>query len=441
MPLLPARVCECLGFERFRPAPAPPATDVQEVGGSVRRCHAQHVRPAPGPCDRRLVGGPPGVPRARVSAVRTWAKRGQDFMRCEGALTRLGFGQMAALPRMAAMVLRTGWEVDRRTLTEVVAAQSTAAWGLVAVNGVLTRLFTDGPTADKLRESLPFLVVLAVVALLSAWSAATSGRLEPQVEQAVSARSMLRLTVGMSNVLVARGFSGLASLAGHGLLWWLLSSGDLPLAVGGTAVIAICTCIARLKSLVQQVNRLYEEILFLSDAEDATEVAGRHVIRSTGTPLPRRTWSSVSATSHGTWTGARSPRVPQTCWTSSRVSRTAETRSSSEGTGEEFSFPAGSRRNRVRLGSGTGPRRSSSLTSPPRLSIPMRRPPRFSVCGHWPKTITPLCWSRADWPRRRTSTASTSSNSSGALHRSLATRESCSQPDTYKELPRPRRFP
>ncbi|MEU2867554.1 hypothetical protein ABZ672_57225, partial [Streptomyces mirabilis] len=138
---------------------------------------------------------------------------------------------------------RTGWETDRRAMAGVVASQLgqgvTAAWGLVAVNSVLTRLFADGPTADKLRDALPSLVVLAITAvgaaLLSAWSTAMSGRLEPQVERVVSARyyasvtrveveaterpdiqrvleagkfgtdsarSMLRLSVGVGNVLI-----------------------------------------------------------------------------------------------------------------------------------------------------------------------------------------------------------------------------------------------
>ncbi|MEU0735414.1 hypothetical protein [Streptomyces lavendulocolor] len=82
----------------------------------------------------------------------------QSYVRHEGPLTRLGFGHMAAaLPRMVGMVLRTGWETDPRALAGVVAAQLgqgvTAGWGLVAVNSVLTQLFADGPTADKLRGS------------------------------------------------------------------------------------------------------------------------------------------------------------------------------------------------------------------------------------------------------------------------------------------------
>ncbi|MCZ0983087.1 ABC transporter ATP-binding protein [Streptomyces diastatochromogenes] len=89
-----------------------------------------------------------------------------------------------------------------------------------------------------------------------------------------------------STDLVAGAFAGVASLACYGVLWWLLATGGLPLAVGGTAVIAIRTSTARLTSLVQQVNRLYEELLFLTDTEDAIKVAGENAIPLTGAPLP-----------------------------------------------------------------------------------------------------------------------------------------------------------
>jgi ATP-binding cassette subfamily B protein len=380
----------------------------------------------------------------------------QSYVRHEGPLTRLGFGHMAAaLPRMVGMVLRTGWEADRRALAGVVAAQFgqgvTAGWGLVAVNSVLTELFADGPTGDKLREALPSLVVLAVAAVatavLSAWSTAMSGRLEPQVERAVSARyytavtrvevaaterpevqrvleagkfgtdsarSMLRLSVGVGNVvigmvaaalvlaslhwallpmllaialpkgwgavrsarreylsrlnwvdhrraiasllayltrphaageirvhaagakllssyeemsrqteaeqrrlaraqastdLVAGAFAGVASLACYGVLWWLLASGGLPLAVGGTAVIAIRTSTARLTSLVQQVNRLYEELLFLTDTEDAIKIAGKNAIPSSGAPLPAPVREVRTEAVSFTYPGADSPSL------------------------------------------------------------------------------------------------------------------------------------
>ncbi|MFE9384671.1 ABC transporter ATP-binding protein [Streptomyces sp. NPDC007025] len=355
------------------------------------------------------------------------------FVEHEGSVSRLRFGQMAAaLPRMMGVVLRAGWETDPRALAGVVVAQAgqglTTAFGLVAINGVLGSLFANGPTDDKLRESVPALVLLALVsvgmALMAAWSTALSGRLEPQVERAVSlryyravtrvevaateqpevqrhleagkfgtesARRMLSLSVGASNVvigmvaaavvlaslhwallpmllaialpkawgavrsarreytsrrhwvdhrravatllqyltmphaageirahaagslllrgyeemsglmeteqrrlaraqartdLVAAAFSGLASLGCYGVLWWLLTSGGLPIAVGGTAVVAIRTSTARLTSLVQQVNRMYEEMLRLGDTEEAIRLAAGHAIPATGRPLP-----------------------------------------------------------------------------------------------------------------------------------------------------------
>ncbi|MDX2733550.1 MULTISPECIES: ABC transporter ATP-binding protein [unclassified Streptomyces] len=380
----------------------------------------------------------------------------QSYVRHVGPLTRLSFRHMAAaLPRMVALVLRTGWQTDRRAMAGVVAAQLgqgvTAAWGLVAVNSVLTDLFAEGPTADRLREALPSLAVLAatavVAALLMAWATAMSGRLEPQVERAVSARyytavtrveleaterpdvqrvleagrfgtdsarSMLMLSVGVGNVLismvaaavvlaslhwmllpmllvialpkgwgavssarreyvsklhwidhrraiasllgfltrphaqgeirvhaagtkllssyeemshqteaeqrrlahaqastdlVAGAFAGLASLACYGVLWWLLADGSLPLAVGGTAVLAIRASTARLTSLVQQVNRLYEELLFLTDTEDAIALASENAIPTTGTPLPARVHQVRVDNVSYTYPGADSPAL------------------------------------------------------------------------------------------------------------------------------------
>ncbi|MGW3930887.1 ATP-binding cassette domain-containing protein [Streptomyces microflavus] len=383
-------------------------------------------------------------------------RRDQSYVRHEGPLIRLKFGHMAAaLPHMVGMVLRTGWNADRRALMGVVAAEVgqgvAAGWALVAVNGVLAQLFAEGPTVDKLRDALPSLVVLAVAAVagavLSAWSTAMSGRLEPQVERAVSARyyravtgveveaterpevqrmleagkfgtdsarSMLRLSVGVGNVvigmtaaavvlaalhwallpmllaialpkgwgavrsarrdylsrlnwvdhrraiasllayltrphaagelrvhaagvkllssyeemsrqteaeqrrlaraqastdLVAGAVAGVASLACYGVLWWLLSTGGLPLAVGGTAVIAIRTSTARLTSLVQQVNRLYEELLFLTDTEDAIKVAGENAIPLTGTPLPAPVREVRTEAVSFTYPGAEGPSL------------------------------------------------------------------------------------------------------------------------------------
>lgn len=357
----------------------------------------------------------------------------QGYVRHDGALVRMSFWSMAkTLPRMVALVVRAAWEADRRALAGVVLAELgqgvASAYGLVAVNGVLTSLFTGGPTPERLGQALPALVVLAVmsmcVAVLAAWSVAMSGRLEPQVERAVStryytattrvelvateepavqrvleagkfgtdsARRMLGLSVGIANALIGmvaagavlaalhplllptllgvalpkgwgavrsarreyasrrhwidhrraiasllqyltlphaggeirahgagelllRGYgemsasmeveqrrlaraqahtdllaaalSGVAALGAYGMLWWLLTGGGMPLAVGGTAVIAIRNSTAKLSSLVTQLNRMYEEMLFLTDTQEAIDVAARHTIPESGADLP-----------------------------------------------------------------------------------------------------------------------------------------------------------
>lgn len=119
------------------------------------------------------------------------------------------------------MVLRTGWQTDPRALAGVVSAQLgqgvTAGWRLAAVNTVVPRLFADGPTPDELRDALPSLAVLAVAAVAtampSASSTATSRSRRPSGQNCNgsseagkfgtgSARSMLRLSAGVGNVVI-----------------------------------------------------------------------------------------------------------------------------------------------------------------------------------------------------------------------------------------------
>ncbi|GAA2770968.1 hypothetical protein GCM10010521_55550 [Streptomyces rameus] len=109
--------------------------------------------------------------------------------------------------------------------------------------------------------------------------------------------------------LVAGAFAGVASLACYGVLWWLLAAGGLPLAVGGTAVIAIRTSTAQLTSLVQQVNRLYEELLFLTDTEDAIKIAGENAIPPSGAPLPAPVRQMRTEAVSFTYAGADSPSL------------------------------------------------------------------------------------------------------------------------------------
>lgn len=84
----------------------------------------------------------------------------------------------------------------------------------------------------------------------------------------------------------AAAVSGVATLAAYGVLWLLLTGGGMPLAVAGTAVIAVRSASAGLTSLVMQVNRLYEEAMYLKDLRDACDDAERQAIPTGGTPVP-----------------------------------------------------------------------------------------------------------------------------------------------------------
>ncbi|MFE5594163.1 hypothetical protein [Streptomyces sp. NPDC056549] len=110
-----------------------------------------------------------------------------------------------------------------------------------------------------------------------------------------------------STDLVAGACAGMASLACCGVLWWLLPTLGLPLAVGGTAVIAICTSTRRLTSQVQLVHRLYEELLLLTDIEDAIKVAVENAIPLTGAPLTAPVREVRTEAVSSTYPGADGP--------------------------------------------------------------------------------------------------------------------------------------
>ncbi|WP_331766644.1 ABC transporter ATP-binding protein [Embleya sp. NBC_00896] len=84
----------------------------------------------------------------------------------------------------------------------------------------------------------------------------------------------------------ASALSGVGALLVYAALWLLLTAGGMPLAAGGTAVIAIRTCTSGLTALVMQVNRLYEESLYLRDLENACTESERRAIPTGGQPLP-----------------------------------------------------------------------------------------------------------------------------------------------------------
>ncbi|MER5780250.1 ABC transporter ATP-binding protein [Streptomyces mobaraensis] len=115
---------------------------------------------------------------------KAWAKYADPLL-------RMSFWTMARqFPSMLAMVGRLAWREDPRALVMLVAAQlasgAMSAFLLVATNAVLVHLFADGPTPDKLRESLPALLLggasSAGSVLLGCLIVQVEGRLYPKIE-------------------------------------------------------------------------------------------------------------------------------------------------------------------------------------------------------------------------------------------------------------------
>jgi ATP-binding cassette subfamily B protein len=112
------------------------------------------------------------------------------FSRHDGSFLELDLRAMIArMPRLIGSTVRLAHRADPRALRQVALAEVgggvAQAAGLVAVNRVLSQLFGQGGTAERLLAAGPALTVVAVTAVLGALlksaSTAGTGRLEPKV--------------------------------------------------------------------------------------------------------------------------------------------------------------------------------------------------------------------------------------------------------------------
>ncbi|MEV7280048.1 ABC transporter ATP-binding protein [Streptomyces sp. NPDC093111] len=102
-----------------------------------------------------------------------------------------------------------------------------------------------------------------------------------------SEREQTRLAwIGARTGLAADGVRGLATVAAYGVLGLLLWNGQMALAVGGTAVLAIRAGSASITDLVLRVTDVQEESLFVADLERLCVEAARRAIPTTGVDLP-----------------------------------------------------------------------------------------------------------------------------------------------------------
>ncbi|MFD0142541.1 MULTISPECIES: ABC transporter ATP-binding protein [unclassified Streptomyces] len=115
----------------------------------------------------------------------------------DGAWLKLGLRAMAgSLPRQVAVAVRLAREADPRAFVTVavseVARGIAQAVSLIAVNALLVELLAAGDITGRLRAALPWLVLVAVLAVIgsvcrSASSAAT-GILEPKAQRVATER-------------------------------------------------------------------------------------------------------------------------------------------------------------------------------------------------------------------------------------------------------------
>lgn len=187
------------------------------------------------------------------------------------AATSLAVLHPVLLPVLLASVLPDGWAVLRAAR---LGYSSNAR--LVTLNRRVTMLFglaTEREPAAEVRatQAQPYLLT-------------HYRRIADQVrdEEAAVAAAQARARA------VGRGITGIALGGAFVVLWLLLDAGWIPLAVAGTALIAIRTAAAALSRLVRAADQLFEQGLYVSDYQAFLADAGTRTRRTAGLPAPAR---------------------------------------------------------------------------------------------------------------------------------------------------------
>ncbi|MFI7124905.1 ABC transporter ATP-binding protein, partial [Nonomuraea sp. NPDC050153] len=112
-------------------------------------------------------------------------------------MAEVGFLTIARrLPSLVAQAMRMSWGASRRdtlaTITLNLLGGVFTAFGLLATTGVLTALFSEGPTPDRVLAALPSLVLVGAAAVLRTTVQAGAGwaeaRLTPQITRLTEER-------------------------------------------------------------------------------------------------------------------------------------------------------------------------------------------------------------------------------------------------------------
>jgi ATP-binding cassette subfamily B protein/ATP-binding cassette subfamily C protein len=137
---------------------------------------------------------------------------------------------------------------------------------------ILTDLMADRRAAAELRSFTMRGFLMSRAARLAAYERAAQLRAARQ--QAVTQ-------------VLASAAGGVATAGVYIALGLLLAAGAIPLAVAGTAVLAIKSAQSSLSNLLYSVNQCYEEGLYFSDYVTFCAEAARRVPRPGGQPVPR----------------------------------------------------------------------------------------------------------------------------------------------------------
>ncbi|MFC4006206.1 ABC transporter ATP-binding protein [Nonomuraea purpurea] len=112
-------------------------------------------------------------------------------------MAEVGFLTIARrLPSLVRQAMRMAWEASPRdtlaTITLSLVGGVFTAFGLLATTGVLTALFSEGPTPDRVMAALPSLALVGAAAVIRTATQAGAGwaqsRLSPQIDRLTEER-------------------------------------------------------------------------------------------------------------------------------------------------------------------------------------------------------------------------------------------------------------
>ena len=120
-----------------------------------------------------------------------WNRHDQEFFESDMRTV------LRRLPRLAGRCARLAWRADRRGTVTVVVCQlvlgATAAFGLLATNGVLRALLAAGPTPGRIRQAVPAIVLVSAAGILTSMLTAMSKRAEDVLQPRIAALATIEL--------------------------------------------------------------------------------------------------------------------------------------------------------------------------------------------------------------------------------------------------------